>query len=246
MTQRRAKNESRSKLLAAGREEFIAARTGSATDVLAHLRLENIAKRAGYSGPGMIYNLWKDPDSETELGITPRELFLRDLLVEVASAPYRNNNVGDTIGQSIAEIADEVDMVRVITNHEFARIVDGLEDSYLPFWSLISGLQVVGVAEALEGVDRVALDELSAIYEIGLAHFGFRMKAPLTIRHLTLSLRALQSGFAETYALHKEELKQLTVPEWLGRSEWTLFGIASWGIIDTMIEPITPERTSAD
>ena len=246
MSQRRPKDESRANLLEAGRDEFIAARTGTASDVLAHLRLENIAKRAGYSGPGMIYNLWKDPEREAELSATPRELFLRDLLVEVATAPYRNNNITETIGSIAGEITDEVEFVRLVTNHEFGRIVDGLEEIYLPFWSLISGIQVAGVAEALEGVEKVALEELADIYQAGMAIFGFRMREPFVVKQLALALRSVQSGFAETYAIHREDRQLHIVERWQDIDDWTLFGVASYSVLDGMTESIATEDTSAD
>ncbi len=246
MAPRQAKDQSRARLLHAGREEFIAARTGSATDVLAHLRLENIAERAGYSGPGMIYNLWKDAELQAQLGATPRELYLRDLLVEVASAPYRNNTIPETIGKILTETNDQTDFVRAVSNHEYSRIVDGLEDSYIPFWSLISGLQVAGVAASIEGVEQATLKELAELYELGLVHFGLQMKEPLTIMHLALSLRSLQAGFAETYAIHEAERDRMQVDEWLGLGDWTLFGIASHCVLDAMTEPATPEGQSAD
>ncbi len=243
---RQAKDQSRTRLLQAGRDEFIAARTGSATDVLAHLRLENIAERAGYSGPGMIYNLWKDPDRQRELGATPRELYLLDLLLDVATAPYRHNTVTDTISTILAETNDEIDFVRAVTNHEYTRIIDGLEASYLPFWSLLSGLEVEGVADSLEQVERVSLEGLSSMYEIGLAHFGRKMKDPLNVKQLALSLRSVQSGFAETYAIHKMERDEMMVAAWHDLADWTLFGIASHSVLNAMTEPITPTDLSAD
>ncbi len=233
MSQRRPKDEARSKLLEAGRAEFVASRTGMASDMLAHLRLENIAERAGYSGPGMIYNLWKDD----ETGLTPRELYLRDLLIEVAHAPYEHFAIAENIGDSLGVINDIDDFIRNLGNAEFERVRNDLEERFLPFWLLLAGLQVEGVAESLHLVETVSLDSLTEIYTVGLDFFSLEMVAPLEIRHLTISLRSLLAGFAEASALNERDQHMLTGLTWHDTEGWSLFAIAARALISSMTQP---------
>ena len=234
MAPRRSKDQARAHLLDAGRQEFLSSSTGSASDVLAHLKLEDVATRAGYSGPGMIYNLWKDDDS----GLTPRELYLQDLLVEVARAPYEPDEVIDSIFQALeAEPTDFTKAIRAMGNAEFTRLLASLDDAYRAFWILISGLSIDTVASSLESIESDALAAICDTYQKGLDYYGRRMIAPLTVRHLALALRSVQSGMAETYAILAADRDKLTGIEWKGSDDWSLFAIASLAIIEGLTEP---------
>ncbi len=234
MAPRRSKEEARAHLLDAGQQEFLSSSTGSATNVLAHLKLEDVATRAGYSGPGMIYNLWKDDES----GLTPRELYLQDLLVEVARAPYQPEEVIDSIGQALeAEPTDFAQAIRVMGNAEFTRLLESLDEAYRAFWILISGLSVDTVANSLESIEADALAAICDTYQAGLDYYGRRMVPPLTVRHLALALRSVQSGMAETYAILVSDRELMTGIDWNGSDDWSLFAIASLAIIEGLTEP---------
>ncbi|MEE9414932.1 MAG: hypothetical protein V3V01_06590 [Acidimicrobiales bacterium] len=236
MANRRSKDEARGRLLDAGREEFLQTSRPNASDVLAHLRLDAVAERAGYSGPGMIYNLWKDVDRPG----TPKEHFLRDLLIEIAQAPYRTASVIQTFEDVVVSLPDLVETTRLVANSEFDRSSSHLDEIYRGFWIVVSGLQVDGVAQALMEVERTSIDELASLYELALTAFDRKMVAPLTERQLAMALRAQLSGTTELFAILTNEHDQIIDLTWKQREGWSLFSIAALAIIEGFTEPTTP------
>lgn len=234
MPNRRSKNEARRRLLAAGREEFLQTTTSRASDVLSHLHLEAVAERAGYAGPGMIYNLWKDVDRTG----TPKEHFLRDLLIDIAQAPYRTASVIQTFQDVAISLPDMVETARLVANSEFERSSSNIDEIYRGFWIVVSGLQVDGVASALMEVERTSIDELAELYELALTAFRRKMIEPLSERQLAMALRAQLSGTTELFAILTDEHDSIVDLTWRQREGWSLFSIATLAIIEGFTEPI--------
>ncbi len=201
-----------------------------------HVRLADVATAAGLT-TGAAYRCW--PNQET---------FHRDLAV--AAVQWRDEA---SIARTLANIATLVDqdapLAEVLRVGAMANVYDYPSDE--PFFIAIvlrSCASADGqLAEAARERLESATTSFASLYEVLLHHYRRRMRAPLTVHHLTVALAALSEGFAlQTMAGAPHLAVQRTDTGPGVGSDWTVMGCAVESIVDRFTEPILEPAVLAD
>ena len=193
-----------------------------------HVRLADVAADAELT-TGAAYRCWPNQDA-----------FHRDLAV--AAVEWRDEA---TIARTMENIAGLIDsgapLAEVLRVGAEANLHSYPEDQ--PFFIAVI-LRSCATADgnlaeaALERLDS-ATASFAALYEVLLAHYGRRMRGPLSVEDLALALAALSEGFAlQTMAGTDHRRVRRTDLEAGVGTDWTLFGCAVEALVETFTEPL--------
>lgn len=213
------------------------------TPPVAHIRLQNVLRRAGLT-TGAAYRIWAG-----------QEDFQRDLAEE---ATLHRRDTYQPIGPTTDVIAhlletggpmDEV--VRVATNSHIASY-DRSQQSDLETDRFLTILALRAAALGSEQLRRASLlrheesiDSFMELYS-GLAQlYGIRVREDRRLRDFANIVAALGEGFA-VQAIEGEEIAVIEVAGADGvKREWTAFGRAIWAAIGEFFEPDPDAETTA-
>ena len=222
--------EARELLLAAGVEEFREQfQERKAESLLAGLRLEAIAKRAGYRSPGMVYNLWRSPEGP------PRAAYFADLLERIAHS-YTSIEV-----ELDVELSDDLVSTTRSMAVETLRYWSGEgAERHIAGRLLTASLHIPAIRTAMRETATATLNDATTLFESVLTELGYRMREPLRPVDMTVALRALLLGYLDLTEIHSAEMPTSTgeLFEWRGSPGWNAFSVASLGIVLEMVEEI--------
>jgi AcrR family transcriptional regulator len=200
-----------------------------------HIKLSDVVAAAGLT-TGAAYRCWENQDA-----------FHRDLAA--AAVRWRNQTpIANTVGQITRLVEEHAPLAEIIRAGAEANIYQYPED--VAFLTTIA-LRACGPTDeslAEAGRDRLetAVASYSGMYTVLLDLYGYRLRRPFTIDHLTLSLAALSEGFAlqaMSGAPHPR-IERPDTPADAG-SDWTLFAFAVEAIVERFTEPDPEADTPA-
>ena len=201
-----------------------------------HIRLQEVLRTVGLT-TGAAYRIWSDQDE-----------FHRDLAVDLMRVRFSTPTASAT-----AAIADVVenggsfdDVVRAgARDHveyaaQFHRVPES-RDAHVFITALALRTASASSPElrtAAAARHEESIDAFCRFYSELMVRFGRRMRRPFTVRDLAEAMAALGEGFAVRAA---EGLEHPVVRVGDGDEsypgEWTLFGIAARGLVDTFTVP---------
>jgi AcrR family transcriptional regulator len=242
---RRAAEDSRERLLAAGEEILDEMVRSGRADPLRLLRPTEIAERAGRS-KALLYHLW--PVGPTTGDRLAR--YRQDLLDRVLRRPYDAAGVAAAAAEASSD--DIAQVVRIVGGFEFDRFAPGgtLSEAHRASVILAAAAELGGEVAAphtIAGSASGEYAELQDLYAILLDQHGLQVRPPLTLAHLTAMLSAMTEGFA-LEVWYSGDLLRLSVP-WTegGRTdEWSPFAIAVLGVAEKLTEPRTCDGPNCD
>lgn len=208
-----------------------------------HIRLQEVLRTVGLT-TGAAYRIWSDQDD-----------FHRDLAVEMVGLRFAPpvTSASIAIRDVLAANGPLEDVVRAATLDQVLysskfHLEPESRDSHA-FLTALALRTAAGawpeLREASAERHRESIDSFATFYEALLGRFGRRMREPMTIIDFTEAMAALGEGFAiraaegldhPTYDLAEDA----EVPA--GR--WTLFGIATMGLIEMFTIPVTDDARS--
>ncbi len=231
-----ANETAREQLLASARALVLARfREGVAPHhALAYLTPAAVAARAGVSR-GTIYHHWGGGAAGDDGFDRPFERFL----AEVARS-FWDDSVAIEDLEALAETLPDnlTDLILELTAFELDRLRDG--DGAAMFRA--------STTMALHGVDlspqfRGSLEQLAALYRVGLRRVGRRVRAPLTDLDLARAMASLIGGMLidELYD-PGSAARPLdwagAVPRGVSERPWTIFAVAAEGLLLNMTEAL--------
>lgn len=200
-----------------------------------HVRLSDVAEAGGLT-TGAAYRCWANQDE-----------FHRDL----ATTAIRRRN-GMILDRTVTAIRDLVDrgapITEVIRAAANANIYNYPEDTaFLTTLALRTGAPAdSAVAEACDAYLAMAGDSFTSLYGALLEIYGLRVRAPLTLMQLFLTLAALSEGFAiQTPTCEHPSIERAAVAPGVG-TEWSLLACAVEAIVDRFTEPDPDARPRAN
>ena len=224
MAKRRTLQETRGVLLEAGRElvaEFDVDRGESTAGALAHIRAADVANRANLS-KGMVYHLWDDQDA-----------YRRDLLIHMSSQIAGTFLLDGDAGAGL----DAKDPARYVRDAAKADYQATMND---PTWRLFIELSAYlndpEVREPLSEAWAHTNVAATKALEQGLNDIGRRVREPLTIDHVVHITRAISRGFRLLVGIDPEGFGEEGF-DWEGSSDWSLYAIAVYSVIQSVTEP---------
>ena len=192
-----------------------------------HIKLSDVVAATGLT-TGAAYRCWENQDA-----------FHRDLAA--AAVRWRNQApVANTVAQITRLVEARAPLTEVVRVAAAANLYRYPDD--VGFLTTIA-LRACGPTDqnlAKAGRDRLetAVASYSGMYGVLLELYGYRVRPPFTIDHLTLSLAALSEGLAlqaMSGAPHPH-IERPDIRPGVG-SDWTLLAFAIEAIIDRFTEP---------
>lgn len=203
-----------------------------------HIRLQEVLRSVGLT-TGAAYRIWTDQDD-----------FHRDLAVAMVQLRFAPPVTSATIAVRDIVAADGPleDVVRAATLDQVTysskfHLEPESRDSHA-FLTALALRTAAGawpeLREASAERHRESIDAFAGFYEALLHRFGRRMRAPLTIVDFTEAMAALGEGFA-IRAAEGLDHPVYDIPDdaEVPTGEWTLFGIATMGMIEAFTIPVS-------
>lgn len=202
-----------------------------------HIRLQEVLRAVGLT-TGAAYRIWADQDE-----------FHRDLAVEMVGLRFAppvtsaSNAIRDILstGGSIQDVAraaaqDHVDYVSKFHLDPESRDAHAFITA-LALRTAAGSWPELRVASAER--HRGSIDAFAEFYGALLAHYGRRIREPLTILDFTEAMAALGEGFAIRAAEGLDHpVYDILDDAELPSGRWTLFGIGIQGLLASFTIPI--------
>jgi AcrR family transcriptional regulator len=192
-----------------------------------HVRLEQAARRAGYT-TGAAYRCWPSQDD-----------FHRDLALAALAWRDRSSNA-DVIASIRAAVDGGAPIAEVVRLGAAANAARTPQDTdyFVPLVIRASAC----FDDELAPAARTRVDEGIAAHEqlhqVLMSRYHRRVRAPLTLRDFATIIAALADGFA-VQDVGREQPRVVHMDPagpGVGR-EWTLLGVAVWAMVEQLTEP---------
>ncbi len=245
---RRSREELREMLVSAGVDILLEEGLGSGAGHLTFKRVfEWLEQHTGVrvTNASVIGRIW---DNQAE--------YQTDVLVAIASTD--GSEVLESVFRALQPLLARFDRTTVegrwAALREMARVggaahVDLLANStrwqrWVGVWALVmsgggsDGGPAGPVADALRRGSDAVTQRFERAYERMLSSFGFRLRAPLTLRQLTTATGALAEGCALRYGVDPASTRRIRRPTGPGgaEQEWTLFSVGVEALVRAFVE----------
>lgn len=202
-----------------------------------HIRLQEVLRSVGLT-TGAAYRIWTDQtDFHRDLALAMMQLRIEPPTSSAEAAVRATLAGGGTLDEVIRVVAlDHVEYASHFHRDPESR------DSHA-FITALSLRTAAGawpeLREAAADRHNESIDGFTAFYTRLMAHFGYRMRSPLTVRDFAEAMAALGEGFAVRAAEALDHpMIRIGEGEEMPAGEWTLFGLAVRGLIESFMLPI--------
>lgn len=203
------------------------------------VKFPEVAERAGYRGPGMIYHLWGDEEGGRKAA---RRNFQRDLMIRILDQATYTPGVDPEVALAlVAEGLTGNVLIHAMSSAAW-EAMKGRKQKLL-YDLLMLFRHDPNVREIFAPVEESEIRELAAAVDLLVTSIGMRFRGGMTALHLTMLLRGMVDGLTALGELCPDIVDLDDVEGWGGvidspaEGPWSLYSVAVDSLLRSFLEP---------